>query len=235
MKTSTKLLTAILIAGLLYSFFKMFTGQGGSGIYDFFDALVYSSIILFLASLTVLLIGVRNYKRQWDTLLFLIIGLPLTITEAQGVINQIHYNRTPDLSVKYKLPVDRAQYLYDSTTIKLAIDSLIALKNREYGGPDVKCGIIDTIVYSQSGDKIFVSYIKEYEPNHLGNDFDPGYLGADKRDSVFWQLTDIRHRMGGSFHDKESLKRAVRKFYFNQFSFLDKDSTSENYFWKVVL
>jgi hypothetical protein len=68
-----------------------------------------------------------------------------------------------------------------------------------------------------------------------GNDLGPDYLGADARDSVFWQLTDIRYQMGGRFHDKESLKREVRKFYFNQFSFLDKDSTSGNYFWKVVL
>src|SRR5690349_18729123 len=114
MKKSSKLLTSILIIGLLYSFFRMFTGQGGSGLYDFFDALVYSSIVLFLVSLTVLLFSIKNYKQHWDTVIFLLVGLPLTITAIRGTIEQIHYNRTPDLSVKYELPVSREQYLFDS-------------------------------------------------------------------------------------------------------------------------
>lgn len=168
-------------------------------------------------------------------MVFMLIGLPMTVTAVLGTIDQIHYNRTPDLSVKYALPVDREQYLFDSTNIKLAIDSLIALTNREYGGPDVLYGVIDTIIYSQTGNKIFVSYMKKFEPNNLGNDLDPAYLGADKRDSLFWQLTGVRYNMSGSFHDEKSLKREVRKFYFNQFSFFDSDSASENYFWKVVL
>jgi hypothetical protein len=235
MKKSSKLLVSILVIGLLYSFFTMISGQGGSGLYKFFDALVYSSIVLFTASLTILLFNIRNYKAHWDTFIFLIIGFPLTITAIRGSIDQIHYNRTPDLTVKYELPVTREQYLFDSTNIKLAIDSMIALRNREYGGPDVLYGIIDTIIYSQTGDKIFVSYMKKFEPNNLGNDLDPDYFGADKKDSVFWQLTDVRYSMSGSFYDKESLKEEVRKFYFNQFSFLDKDSTAKNYFWKVVL
>lgn len=235
MRKSSKFLTSILIIGLLYSLFRMFTGQGGSGLYDFFDALIYSSIVLFLASLTVLLFNIKNYKQHWDTVIFLLAGLPLTITAIRGTIDQIHYNRTPDLSVKYELPVSREQYRFDSVNIKLAIDSMIALRNREYGGPDVLYGLIDTIIYSQAGDKIFVSYMKKFEPNNLGNDLDPDYLGADKRDSVFWQLTDVRYSLSGSYHDKETLRREVRKFYFNQFSFLDKDSTSNNYFWKAVL
>jgi hypothetical protein len=182
---SSKFLISILIIGLLYSFFRMFTGEGGSGLYDFFDALAYSSIVLFLASLTVLLFNIRNYKQHWDTITFLLVGLPLTITVIRGTIDEIHYNRTPDLSVRYELPVSREQYLFDSVNIKLAIDSLIALRNREYGGPDVLYGLIDTIIYSQAGDKIFVSYMKKFEPNNLGNDLDPDYLGAEKKDSVF--------------------------------------------------
>lgn len=64
-------------------------------------------------------------------------------------------------------------------------------------------------------------------------DFD--YFAADKRDRVFWELKDVRYSMSGSFHNKQALKKEVRKFYFNQFTFLDKDSTAANYFWKVVL
>lgn len=234
MKKSTKLLTSILIIGLLYSFFRIFTGQGGSGLYDFFDALVYSSIVLFLVSLIVLLFSIKIYRQHWDTVIFLLVGLPLTVTAIRGTIEQTHYNRTPDLSVKYELPVSREQYLFDSANIKLAIDSLIALRNREYGGPDILYGLIDTIIYSQAGDKVFISYMKKFEPNNLGNDLDPDYLCADKKDSVFWQLTTVSHQMVGSFHDEGSLKDEVRKFYFNQYSFLDKDSAEQNYFWRIV-
>jgi len=58
------------------------------------------------------------------------------------------------------MPVSREQYLFDSVNIKTAIDSLIALNNRKYGGADVLYGTIDTIIYSQTGNKIFVSLLK---------------------------------------------------------------------------
>jgi hypothetical protein len=235
MVRSIAILTSILFLGLAYSFYKALTGEGGSGLDDFFDALTYSSVILFFAALIILFLNFRRLSDYWPVVVFLLIGLPLTVTAIRGVIADFEYNRDPDLSIKYKLPISREQYQLDSTNIKLAIDSLIAVRNMEYGGPDVLYGAIDTIIYSQKGDKIFVSYMKKFEQNDRGNDLCPDYLVADKRDSVFWQLTTSRHSMSGSFHDKESLKREVRKFYFNQFSLLDKDSTSKNYFWKVVL
>jgi hypothetical protein len=219
----------------VYSFFRAFTGQGGSGLYDFFDAVTYSSIILFTTALIVLLLNLKRLKDFWPASIFLILGLPLTAGYVRGTIEEIKYNRTPDLSVKYKMPVSREQYLFDSTNIKLAIDSLIAMRNRKYGGPDILYGTIDTIIYSQTGDKVFVSFMEKIEPNNRGNDIDPNFLVADSRDSIFWRLTDARYSLSGSFHDIETLKKEVRKFYFNQFSFLDKDSTSKNYFWKVVL
>ena len=235
MKKSTKILIAILICGVIYSFIRLFSGSGGSGLYDFFDALVYSSIAIFISALSVFILNIKKIKKHLDTFIFLLISLPLTIIAIQSKIYSIHSNRMPDLSIKYERPVDREQYLFDSANIKIAIDSMIALRNRQYGGPDVLYGVIDTIIYSQKGDKIFVSYMKKFEPNDLGNDLDPDYFGANRRDSVFWQLTSIRYSMCGSFHDPQSLKLTVRKFYFNKFSFLDKDSASANYFWKVVL
>jgi hypothetical protein len=235
MKRSSKCLFLILGAGIIYSLFRAFSGEGGSGMYDFFDAIGYTSITLFWVSLIILLINIRNYKQHVDTFIFLILGLPLTVVAILATIDQINYNRKPDLTVKYELPVTREQYVFDSTNIQLAIDSMIALRNRKSGGPDVQYGLIDTIIYSQTGDKIFVSYMNKFEPNHLGNDLDPDYFAADARDSIFWQLSEARYCMSGSFHDQESLKRAVRKFYFNQFSLLDKDSASANYFWKVIL
>ena len=235
MKKSTKILIAILICGIIYSFIRMFSGTGGSGLYDFFDAIIYSSIAICISALIVLIFNLRKLRKHLDTFIFLIIGLPLTILAIQSKINSIHSNRIPDLSIKYERPVSKEQYLFDSINIKTAIDSMIALRNRQYGGPDVLYGIIDTIIYSQKGDKVFVSYMKKFEPNDWGNDLDPDYFGANSRDSVFWQLTSVRYSMSGSFHDPQSLKLAVRKFYFNKFSFLEKDSASSNYFWRIVL
>lgn len=235
MKKTTKILFAILISGIIYSFIRMFSGTGGSGLYDFFDAIIYSSIAICISALIVLIFNIKKLRKHLDTFIFFFIGLPLTILAVQSKIYSIHSNRMPDLSIKYERPVTQEQYLFDSTNIKTAIDSMIALRNRQYGGPDVLYGIIDTIIYSQKGDKIFVSYMKKFEPNDWGNDLDPDYFGATNRDSIFWQLTSVRYSMSGSFHDPQSLKLAVRKFYFNKFSFLDKDSASTNYFWKVVL
>lgn len=235
MKKSTKALIAILAFGLIYSFYKLFTGQGGSGLYDFLDALVYTSIVLFLLALCVLLFNIKGYKQHWDSVFFLLLGLPLTISAVQGAIENYHYNRNPDLSVKYMRPVTKEQYLFDSINIKIAIDSLIVLNNKEHGGADVLYATIDTIIYSQTGDKIFVAYIEKFGPNTLGNDLDPNFLVADKRENLFWHLKESRYNMSGSFHDVESLKKEVRKFYFNKFSFLDRDILSKNYFWNVVL
>lgn len=234
MTRSVKILTSILICGLVYSFYRAFTGEGGSGLGDLFDALMYSSIALFIVSFIIVVVNIKDLRNHWPTFIFLLIGFPLTLDFVLGVIAEEEYNRTPDLSVKYELPVTRAEYISDSTNIQLAINSLIALRNSEHGGPGILYGLIDTIIYSQNGDKIFVSYINKFEPNDMGNDLDPGYLGAAKRDSVFWQLREVSHQFGGSFHDQRTLKMEVRKFYFNQFSFLDKDSTKENYFWKIV-
>lgn len=234
MVRTVRIMTSILIGGLIYSFYRAFTGEGGSGLYDFFDALTYSSVALFIVSLMILVVKIRDFRNHWPAFIFLLIGFPLTLDLALGIISNAEYNRTPDLSVKYKLPITRDQYLSDSTNIQLAINSLIVLRNKEYGGPDVLYAFIDTIIYSQTGDKIFISYIKRFETNDRGSDLYPDYLGAAKRDSVFWQLREVSHRMGGSFPDEKTLKKEVRKFYFNQFSFLDKDSTQEHYFWKIV-
>ena len=100
------MLIAILICAVVYSFYRAFTGQGGSGLYDFFDAVTYSSVVIFLVSLAILIVNIKDYKRHWDTGLFLLIGLPLTYSAIHATIDQYHYNRTPDLTVKYALPVN---------------------------------------------------------------------------------------------------------------------------------
>lgn len=235
MKRSTKFLSSILILGILYSIYKLFNGEGGGGLDDFFDGLVHTSLLLFFASLTMIVFNIRHLKKQGSSLLFLCIGLPMTIMVAGNIIRNIQFNRNPDLTPKYERPYDQQVYVDDSLHIAIQIDSLVAIRNRNTGGIKVVSAFIDTIIYSQNGKEIFVSYAQQFEPNHLGNDLDPAYLFADEKGSVYWLLqegTPNAEMLGGSFHDTASLKKAVRQFYFNQYSFLAKDSLKKNYFWK---
>ena len=235
MKLSTKLLLTLSALGLLYSFFRLFAGQGGGGLGDFFDALALTSFVVCIASLLTLLFNVRYLKRHLDTFVLFLLGLPLTISVAKNISERIKYERTPDLVPKYQRPVDNVQYTGDSTHIQIAIDSLIAMRNRQTGGTKVQYAFIDTIIYSPKGDEVFISYIKKYEPNNLGNDFDPWYLSGTERNDKYWNLIEGKPGIptfSGSFHDIENLKKEVRKFYFNQYSFSSQDSLKENYFWK---
>ena len=234
MKRTTIFLIVLLILGLLYSFFRAFTGSGGSGLYDFFDALALTSVVLFISSLVILVINYRKIKRHFDTLLFLLIGLPLTFMAVNGTVESIHYNRKPDLAAKYPRPISYDQYFRESLNIKMQIDSLIAIKNRNYGGADIQYTVIDTIIYSQSGGQVFVSYAAKYGTNNLGNDLDAAFLSATNRTNDLWNLREgppNAYIMSGSFHDLKSLKLTVRQFYYNQYLFTDKDSLMKNYFW----
>lgn len=235
MKRSAKFLVIIIVLGILYSIWELFTGQGGGGLGDFFDGLVYTSLILSIASLTIIIFHIRQIKQYADTFLFLALGLPMTIMAANGLVHNINYNRTPDLTAKYPRPFSQNTFLKDSLHIAVQIDSLIALRNRETGGIKVVSAFVDTIIYSQSGKEIFVVYTRQFESNNLGYELDPAYLTANKKDSVYWYVqegTPNAVEMSGNYHNLSDLKKAVRKFYFNQYSFLEADSLKENYFWK---
>ena len=235
MKPSTKFLVTISGLGLAFSIFRLFNGQGGSGLGDFIDGLVYTSLILFIASFTIIVFHIRQINKYADTFFFLILGLPMTIMSANTLAHNNNYDRTPDLTAKYPRPFSQNIFLMDSLRISGQIDSLIAIRNRETGGIKVVSAFVDTIIYSQFGKEIFVVYAQQFETNHLGNDLDPAYLSANEKDSVYWHLregTPNAEQMGGSYHNITDLKNAVRKFYFNQYSFVESDSLKENYFWK---
>jgi hypothetical protein len=219
---------------MVYSFYRALTGEGGGGLEDFVVALSYTSVLLFIASVTIIIINFRHLKQHIDTIFFILIGLPLTFASARAELKYHHYNREPDLTVKYPRPVSDQQFKRDSVNIKMAIDSLAVLKNKTYGGRDIVLTIIDTIIYSPKGDKVFVSFINRYESDNINQDFQTDFLYADKRDSISWQWQKVSYGLGGAYPDQIILKKEVRKFYFNQFSFLDQDSATEKYFWRRI-
>jgi hypothetical protein len=237
MKASTKIQLSIIILGILYCIYSIVNDHGGSSLEDVWVGIVYTSILIFITALITIIIKRRNLKDHLDAFIFLLLGLPLTIGAIIGSAENIYENRQPDLTIKYPRPVTKNVFFKDSLNTELAIDSFVALRNRLHGGPNIKYGILDTIIYSPSGNEIFIIYANKYELNDLGNDFDPDYFSATKRgDNKEWELeTRLQNKThwGGSYHSMKELKESVRKFYFNEYKFKPTDSLEDNYFWKT--
>lgn len=175
------------------------------------------------------------FKKYWYINLIIITLAGLIIIP--GLAGEIYDNRQPDLTIKYPRPVTKDVFLKDSLNAKLAIDCLIVLNNRLYGGPNISYGILDTIIYSPSGNEIFIIYADKFEQNDLGNDLGPAYFSANKRGKDNeWELESGLHNRthwGGSYHNMKELKESVRKFYFNKYKFKQSDSLEESYFWRI--
>jgi hypothetical protein len=236
MKKSTKLLLLILVLGLLYSIGKFARGHGGGEAQNFLEGMYFTSFVLFLSSFTILIINIRHLKHYLNTLVIMILCLPTALTVMGGIIETIRYNRTPDLSAKYPRPVTPETFIRGSLRISEQIDSLVALKNRNTRLLIISSTRLDTVIYSQLGDQVFIIYAVQYKPNELGNDISPAYLSASERDSIYWHLREgppNAEYMSGNFHDWSELKNEVRKFYFNQYLFALKDSAAKNYIWET--
>lgn len=190
---------------------------------------------LFFISIFTSILFWNWFKKYWYVNLVIFILTSFLILPR--LISEIYDNRQPNLTVKYPRPVSKNTFLKDSIYAKLAIDCLVVLNNRLYGGTDISYGILDTIIYSPSGNEILIIYANKFEPNDLENDLDPAYFSSNKRSkSNNWELeTGLHNRthFGGSYHTMEELKKSVRKFYFNEYKFKQSDSLEENYFWRT--
>ena len=234
MRNTTILLLTILGLGILISIGKLNSGNGGSGLDGFVFTLSWTSITLFITSLVILLKNVRQIRSHKVTFLFLLLGLPFTIEVSINFVESIYYNRTPDLIPKYKRPISCSFYLKDSSQITAHLNSIVSIKNKRNINTIVISTFIDTIMYSQTGKEIFVVYIKQLSSNELSNYYEPAYLSSKEKDSIGWHLEESvpnDEYMNSSFQNVDDLKKEVRKFYFNQFSFKEKDSLKYNYFW----
>ncbi|WP_316756312.1 hypothetical protein [Pedobacter aquatilis] len=189
---------------------------------------------LFFISILTSILFWNWLKKYWyiNSIIFILTGALIV----PRLIAEIYDGRQPDLTVKYPRPVSKNVFLKDSLNAELAIDCLIVLNNRLYGGTDVSYGTLDTIIYSPSGNEIFIIYANKFEPNDLGNDLDPAYFSADKRGKDNdWELEPglNKTQLSDSYHTMKELKESVRKFYFNKYKFKPSDSLEENYFWKT--
>lgn len=229
MKRSTQILGIIFLLGIVYTAFEIFSASdGASAYYDGSAALTISSIILFISSIVIAVIYIRKIKDHLGIIVFLLFGTPLTISGITNLIDNLHSNRDPDLTVRYELPVTREELYRDSIQIVNEIDSIVAHQDES----KILGASIDTMIYSQKGDKIFVSYIKTVQ-SEWGNYYEPGYLVANKYVHNNWHWTDCRYVIDGDYNDPNDLKLDIRKHYFNNFTLVD--SLADNYFWSAVL
>ena len=235
MKNTNKFLLTILGLGILISIGKLNSGEGGSGLEGFAYALIGTSFVLFFTSLVILIFNIRHIRSHKDTFLFLLLGLPFTLDTSKKFVERTYYNRTPDLSPKYNRPLSYNCYLKDSLQISAQIDSIVSLRNNKKSDAKIVSTNIDTIIYSQTGKELFVVYVEQLSSNELSNYYEPAYLFAKEKDSYKWYLEESvpnGEYMNSSFQNIADLKKEVRRFYFNKFSFKEKDSVKDNYFWK---
>jgi hypothetical protein len=233
--TSAKFLLWTLGLGIIYSIFKLLSGTGGGGLEDSIEALAFVSLLISILSFGIIILNIRKLKTQIIPFVFLLISLPSTIAVVKSQLLQYRQNRALDLTPQYSRPVSQSQYLGDSLHIKVALDSLVALENRITGGSDIDYGEIDTIIYSPTGNEVFIIYYFKYLKNERADDLYPGYLSGTERNPDFWNLREGKSNTdsyGGNYHELSKLKMNVRKFYFNNYSFNPKDSSKENYFWR---
>lgn len=124
MKKSPRILLAIFVVGLTTSFIRLLTGTGGSGIGDFLDAIVYSSIILFLASIMIMILGFNQLKSNTTIWFFLLISVPFTFLYAYNLGFDKLINTTTPNDFLYNA-ADGKDYSLDSLQLTLLVDSLI--------------------------------------------------------------------------------------------------------------
>lgn len=117
MKRSTKLLALIFVAGLLYSLWTFAAIQGGGDFQGLIEGLYMTSLMLFFSALLILLTQIRNYKDHLDTLVILILSLPMAVQAMKGKMENRRYNRMPDLTNNYPRPVTKATFTVDSMNI----------------------------------------------------------------------------------------------------------------------
>lgn len=228
MKTSLKILLPILILGAILTFLQLFHGHGGEEFDNFVNGLTYTSIIIELVSLILLLVHIKRLKENLEILIFVFIGLPFTVQFCYDKINKSYENRTPDLTPKYYRPIDQNQFQIDSLNADKALDSLVSMKNRLHNS-QITDAFIDTIIYSPKGDKILVVYIMNFDLSDLASS---SFL-ADEKDSISWNFETSNVADITYCSDISSLKLEIRKSLFNHYVFADKDSLKDNYFWKV--
>ena len=172
----------------------------------------------------------------------LLAGAVLIAMAINEGLQYYQYNKTPDLTKRYPRPIDDKTYKSDSVFIRATLDSLAAKSNRIFlENPDLHMpgltdsakvdNILDTIIYSPKGDQVLVTYMQKCIPSEESGEYFACMLRARVRKEDAWALEDYGGVTGRSF-DSAALRKDIRKYFFNQYSFVDEDSLEENYFWK---
>ncbi len=237
MGKDSKVLLSLTTIGVVIGILSLFSGKtGGAELDDASRILLLTSVLVSITSLIFLAINIRIRRSLLSPLVFLIISFPGTSVVVKASFNFWRINRRPDLNADYNSPVSSKQYQIDSIQVANYIEIEKQVYNNQYGGQDITDSIVDTLIYSQSGDKIFVIYGKQFEKNSPWNDLDAAYLVAHRKDSSGWDFYEpAESYTSGTYHSMKELKIKTRKLYFNQFKFSDSFKGTQEYFWDRVI
>lgn len=239
MELSVKILLFIVGATLFGVIISPFIAPPGGAYADYAAYfIIIGSISLFLASLFFIIIH-RLHSDSLVSFIFpvfmLLLSLPFTIRKMVIRYNQYQFNRPPDLTPRYERPVDSERFLKDSIRVLNHIEKNVQRQNDRSGGPYILDVKIDTIIYSERGDKIFIAYAEFFEPNDWGNDVDVAYLIGESKEYGNWNLKTPVVNIGGSYSSFEELKTQVRKILFHNFVFGEENQKSKKYFWRSIM
>lgn len=212
-KHGIKILYGILTVGIIISIFHIINDKNGSGLGNVIDTLTLTSIILFLSTIVFILLSFKKNIRKISIWFLLILSFPFAIMSMTNLTKEFSLKITETTTPKkfvYNLKVDPNIYERDKSKIQKLVDSLIEIKTverpaelalRYFNGKtyndtierdwaidlpekvEYKESIIDTLFYSENGNKIVAGLLinkvfNEYKdyPNggieYFGNGFE---------------------------------------------------------------
>ncbi|MFC5625338.1 hypothetical protein [Algoriphagus winogradskyi] len=184
MKYGIKVLSGILIVGILISVFHILNDQGGSALGNIMDTLTITSIVLFLSTILFTYLSFKKNIRKISVWIFLILSCPLALMYMTNMTKELSLKiteTTTPVKFVYNAQVSTAKYERDKAELQNLVDSLIKIKIverpadlnlRYFNGKtyndsierdwaidlptklEYKETIIDTIFYSDNGNEI---------------------------------------------------------------------------------
>ena len=189
MKYGIKILSGILIIGILISIFHILNDQGGSALGNIMDTLTITSIVLFLSTILFIFLSFKKNIQKISVWIFLILSCPLALMSMTHMTKELSLKITETTTPKefvYNVKVDPKTYELDKIKIQKLVDSLIKVKTiqrpaelalRYFNGKtykdtierdwaidlpekvEYKESIVDTLFYSENGNEILAGLL----------------------------------------------------------------------------
>jgi len=189
MKHGIKILYGILAIGILVSIFQIVNDKGGSALGNIIDTFTITSIILFLSTIVFILLSFNKNIRKISVWFLLILSCPLTVMSMTHMTKELSLKMAETTTREefiYNVKIAPDKYERDKIKLQNLVDSLIKVKTierpseltlRYFNGKtykdtierdwaidlprnvEYKKSIIDTLFYSENGNKIIAGLL----------------------------------------------------------------------------